>query len=55
MSEIRSRPISEADVEGFHRCLDVVSREQRFPPLLQAPPLEATRPGFNDAGQFGME
>lgn len=43
--EVRIVPIAEEAVEGFHRCLDSVAREQRYLAFLQAPPLEATR-GF---------
>jgi ribosomal protein S18 acetylase RimI-like enzyme len=38
-------PISEADADSFHVCLDAVARERRFLALLEAPSLESLR-GF---------
>ncbi|MBR0826403.1 GNAT family N-acetyltransferase [Bradyrhizobium manausense] len=35
--------ISEAHIESFHRTLDAVAREKRYPAFLEAPPLEAMR------------
>jgi len=43
MTLIHIRPFSEADVEGFHACLDAVARERKYLGLLAAPPLENTR------------
>ena len=37
------RPITADDVEGFHRCLDAVSREREYLGHTQAPPLDVTR------------
>ena len=34
------RPITEADVPGYHRCLDIVARERRFLAFREAPPIE---------------
>ena len=36
-------PITEAHIEGFHKALDSVAREQRYLGFLYAPPLEQTR------------
>lgn len=36
-------PIAEADIESFHRALDLVARERRYLAFLEAPPLESTR------------
>jgi RimJ/RimL family protein N-acetyltransferase len=35
--------ITEADIPGYHACLDVVARERRYLAFLSAPPLEQTR------------
>lgn len=35
--------ITDADVESFHACLDIVAREKRFLALQEAPPLEVVR------------
>ena len=37
------RPISINDIEGFHTCLDAVSRERKYLGSIEAPPLENTR------------
>lgn len=37
------RPITAADIESYHRCLDIVCRERRYLGALQAPPLEKSR------------
>jgi ribosomal protein S18 acetylase RimI-like enzyme len=42
--DIQILPIAEEHIEGFHRCLDLVARERLYLALLQAPPLDATRP-----------
>jgi ribosomal protein S18 acetylase RimI-like enzyme len=39
------RPITVADAESFHACLDFVAREGRFLALLEAPPLDRVQ-GF---------
>jgi ribosomal protein S18 acetylase RimI-like enzyme len=36
-------PISSADIESFHRTLDLVARERRYLSFVEAPPLESTR------------
>jgi RimJ/RimL family protein N-acetyltransferase len=36
-------PITEADIESFHKTLDVVARERRYLAFLEAPALESTR------------
>lgn len=36
-------PIAPEHIEGFHRALDVVSRERKYLAFLEAPPLESTR------------
>ena len=42
-SQIEIRHISERDFEGFHACLDSVSRERKFLGFIKAPSLENTR------------
>jgi L-phenylalanine/L-methionine N-acetyltransferase len=49
VSQIQIRPISTEDVEGFHACLDAVSRERKYLGFLEAPTLENTR-GWLEAG-----
>lgn len=39
LGSIEVTPISIADVESFHACLDAVAREQRYLALMEAPPL----------------
>lgn len=36
-------PIEESHIEGFHRILDFIAREQRYLSFLEAPPLESFR------------
>jgi ribosomal protein S18 acetylase RimI-like enzyme len=36
-------PITSADIESFHRTLDLVARERRYLSFVEAPPLESTR------------
>jgi ribosomal protein S18 acetylase RimI-like enzyme len=36
-------PISEAHIESYHQCLDIICREGRYLGSLQAPPLEKSR------------
>jgi ribosomal protein S18 acetylase RimI-like enzyme len=36
-------PITSADIESFHRTLDLVARERRYLSFTEAPPLESTR------------
>jgi len=36
-------PITPADIEGFHRTLDLVARERRYLSFVEAPPLDSTR------------
>jgi RimJ/RimL family protein N-acetyltransferase len=36
-------PTTPADIEGFHRALDIVARERKYLTLLEAPPLPQTR------------
>ncbi len=43
MSQVQIRPISKEDVEGFHTCLDAVSKERKYLGFLEAPTLENTR------------
>lgn len=45
MKTVSIAPISLADVDSFHACLDAVAKEKRFLALLEAPPLERVR-GF---------
>lgn len=42
-TEMRIVPIAEEHIEGFHACLDSVSRERRYLAFLEAPPLESAR------------
>lgn len=37
------RPMTEADIPGYHACLDTVARERRYLSMLAAPPLEASK------------
>lgn len=43
VKEIQIRPITLDDVEGFHACLDAVSREREYLGFVAAPPIEDTR------------
>jgi len=43
MNQIQIRQLKEADVDGFHSCIDAVARERKFLGLVQAFPLENTR------------
>ena len=43
MNQIQIRPLTGADIEEFHTCLDSVSRERKFLGFVQAPSLEKTR------------
>jgi hypothetical protein len=36
-------PIAAEHVEGFHRALDFVARERRYPAFLEAPPIDESR------------
>ncbi|MBI4220295.1 MAG: GNAT family N-acetyltransferase [Chloroflexi bacterium] len=36
-------PIGREHIEGFHRCLDIVSRERRYLGAVEAPPLDRVR------------
>ena len=40
---VKIKPISEVDIEGYHNVLDVVARERRYISFLEAPPIEQTR------------
>ena len=42
-------PIGPEDIEGFHRCLDIVARERRYVAMTEAPPLDRIR-DFVDGG-----
>lgn len=53
MSQIQIRHLSEADIEGFHSCLDAVSRERKFLGFVQAPTLERTRQWLTAAIEAG--
>jgi RimJ/RimL family protein N-acetyltransferase len=37
------RPMTADDIPGYHHCLDVLGRERKFVPWLEAPPLETCR------------
>lgn len=37
------RLMTEADIPGYHACLDTVARERRYLSMLAAPPLEASK------------
>jgi ribosomal protein S18 acetylase RimI-like enzyme len=41
--DIQIAPIAEEQIEGFHRCLDLVARERLYLALLQAPPLDSVK------------
>jgi len=43
INKIQIKPMSVEVVEGFHACLDAVSRERKYLGLTEAPPLERTR------------
>ena len=43
MNEIRITPMTEAHIESYHRCLDVVARERRYLCFTAAPPLAQSR------------
>ena len=45
VQDIKIVPIAQEYIEGFHRCLDSVAREQRYLAFIQAPPFESAR-GF---------
>lgn len=53
MNEIQIKPISIEDVEGFHACLDAVSRERKYLGLTEAPPLERTREWLKEGIEKG--
>lgn len=53
MNQIQIKPISEADIEGFHSCLDAVASEQKFLGHLSAPPLKETRKWIMEAIEKG--
>jgi ribosomal protein S18 acetylase RimI-like enzyme len=36
-------PIGRQHIDGFHRCLDIVSKERRYLAFLEAPPIEQAR------------
>lgn len=40
---VEIRPITARDIEGFHRAVDVVAREQKYLAFLEAPPLASAR------------
>lgn len=40
--------MGEEHIEGFHKALDIVSRERKYLSFLQAPPLERTREFVRD-------
>lgn len=41
--DVHILPISEENIEGFHKCLDLVARERKYWGFVKAPPLESTR------------
>jgi len=41
--DVQLIPISEENIESFHKCLDSVARERRYLGFVEAPPLESTR------------
>ncbi len=43
MTQWRIEKITEADIDGFRRAVDVVSREKKYLNFLEAPPIEGTR------------
>jgi ribosomal protein S18 acetylase RimI-like enzyme len=43
MNQIQIRQLNEADIEGFHSCIDAVACERKFLGLVQAFPLGKTR------------
>ncbi|MBX5186096.1 GNAT family N-acetyltransferase [Rhizobium sp. NZLR5] len=42
-SDVRIEPISAAQIDSFHRTLDVVAREKKYLSMLEATPLPETR------------
>ena len=40
---ISIRPLQEADIEGYHACLDVVARERRYLSMTAAPSFESSK------------
>lgn len=53
MNQIQIKHISEADIEGFHSCLDSVASERKFLGHLSAPPLKETRKWIIEAMEKG--
>jgi len=53
MNQIQIRHISEADFEGFHACLDAVSRERKYLGLTEAPSQKNTRKWLTKAMERG--
>ena len=53
MNQIQIKHISEADIEGFHSCLDMVARERKFLGHLTAPPLQKAREWITEAMEKG--
>ena len=53
MRDIQIRPITSGDTEGFHSCLDSVSRERKHLAFRRAPPLEHTRKWLEESMRRG--
>lgn len=43
MTDIRIIPTTDAHVEGFHQCVDMVARERRYLGFVEGPPLAQSR------------
>jgi len=54
MNEITIRMICQADIDGFHSCLDHVARERRYLGFTQAAPLEETRKSVAEDMERGV-
>ncbi len=53
MTAFHIRPITSADFEGFHACLDAVARERKYLGHVRAPSLQATRKWLTASMQAG--
>src|SRR5215207_1432386 len=54
MNQVTIRPISQADIEGFHSCIDSVARERKYLGFTQAAPMEETRKSLFEDMERGV-
>ena len=54
MNQVTIRPISQADIEGFHSCIDSVARERKYLGFTQAAPIDGTRKSLVEDMERGV-